>query len=244
MSNLKRHLNPATVISCLALFVALGGAAYAVSPIGNKSVKTQHLGNGAVTTLKLRNGAVTTAKLRNLSVTAPKLGEASITSGKLASGAVRSIALGGGVVTEGKIKDGSVNNSKLANNAVTSSKLAADAVSTGKLQDGAVTAAKLAPTLLSQLVKDVSRVTGTSGPADTVTATKTAIAECPAGKAAIGGGARIVGNTTKVALVASTPSDAFGTVAGLPRIWTATATAIDTEAVEWSVEAFAICAQF
>jgi hypothetical protein len=59
---MKRHLNPATVISCIALFVALSGAAMAAkTTLSKNAVKTQNLANGAVTTAKLRNGAVTTA---------------------------------------------------------------------------------------------------------------------------------------------------------------------------------------
>ena len=241
MSNLKRHLNPATVISCVALFVALGGAAYAVSPIGKKSVKTQHLGNGSVTALKLRNGAVTTPKLRNLAVTSPKLGEASVIAGKLAGGAVRSIALGGSVVTEGKIKDGSVNNSKLANNAVTSSKLAADALSTGKLQDGAVTAPKLASSLLAQLLKNASYVTATSK-SNTTEPAKTATAECPVGKQVVGGGAKVVGGDTVVAITESapTPANAESKRTG----WAVAATEVALPTVAWSVEAYAVCAEF
>jgi hypothetical protein len=244
VSNLKRHLNPAIVISCVALFVALSGAAYAVSPIGKKAVKTQNLANGAVTTLKLRGGSVTTTKLRNLSVTGPKLGEASVTSTKLANGSVRSTALGGQVVTDGKIKNGAVTTEKLANGAVTSAKLSANAVETGKLENGSITAVKLSPAFLAQLVKDVSYVTKSSGAPDNTMVTKTATAQCPAGKKVIGGGAQIVGATTTVAVTNSAPpGDAVAMTTG-PSSWVATATAIAAEANPWSVEAFAVCAEF
>jgi len=237
---LKRHLNPATVISCVALFVALSGAAYAVSPIGKKAVKTQNLANGAVTTLKLRNGAVATAKLRNLSVSGPKLGEASVTSGKLASGSVRSAALGGQVVTEGKIKNGAVTNEKLANGAVTSSKLAANAVETGKLENGSITAAKLSASLLTQLVKTVSYVNKESG-APSATSPQAVTAECPVGKQAIGGGARLIaGDATVVQFTESVP---FLAGDGKRTGWTAAAKT--TEAGKtFAVEAFAVCAEF
>jgi len=240
VSNLKRHLNPAIVISCIALFVALSGAAYAVSPIGKKAVKTRNLANGAVTTLKLRNGAVSTAKLRNLSVTGPKLGEASVTAGKLAGGAVRSPALGGSVVTQGKIKSGAVTGEKLANGAVTNSKLGADALTAGKIQDGAITAPKLAPSLLSQLVKNVTYETRASTLADSSTP-KEATVECPARKVVIGGGAKVIGGTT-VAMTDSgpTPPNAEGKRIG----WSAAAAEMVADAGNWSVEAYAVCAEF
>lgn len=243
MIDLKRHLNPATVIACVALFVALGGAAYAVSPIGKKAVKTQNLANGAVTTLKLRNGAVTTAKLRNLAVNGPKLAEASVTSGKLASGSVRSTALGGQVVTDGKIKNGAVTNEKLANGAVTNSKLAANAVETGKLENGSITAAKLSPTLLTQLVKDVSYVNKLSEVSGENP--KSMTVDCPAGKHVIGGGGRVMGeNVTAVALTESVPGPIGPELkrAG----WTVSARVIGTEVEPkiWAIEAFAVCAEF
>ncbi len=226
---MKRHLNPATVISCIALFVALSGAAVAAkTTLGNGAVTTPKLRNGAVTTPKLRNGAVTTGKLRNGAVTGAKIAPATIGSGNLANGSVRSGQLGGGVVTEAKLKNG----------AVTENKLAASSVATGKLQDGAVTGAKLSSSLLTQLVKNVSYVTKASGiiPIDYEKIT----ADCPSGKQAIAGGAKLVGETKKVALVESTPSvDGAGKRTG----WTAAATEFAEEAADWTLEVTAVCAE-
>ncbi|MGC1851689.1 MAG: hypothetical protein WA687_04535 [Solirubrobacterales bacterium] len=245
MTDLKhasKHLTFANVISCIALFLALGGAAVAAkTTLAPKAVKTKNLTNGAVTTMKLRNWAVTTAKLRPLAVSTPKLANASVTAEKLANGAVRSVALGGGVVTTGKLKDGAVATDKLANGAVLSSKLSADAVATGKIQDGAVTAAKLAPSFLAQLVKGVSYVPGSS-PSNTTEATKTATAACPAGKQVVGGGAKVVGGDVLIVLTESAPApvDAAGKRTG----WTAVAREATASTVAWSVEAHAICAEF
>lgn len=241
MNLLKKHLSVANVLSCMALFVALSGVAYAAGTIGKKSVKTQHLGNGSVTTPKLRNWAVTTAKLRNLSVSTPKLATAAVIAEKLANGAVRSSALGGGVVTTGKLKDGAIATDKLANGAVTNSKLGADALSAGKIQDGAVTAAKLSPSLYAQLLKNASYVTVASL-SNTSEATKTATASCPAGKQVVGGGAKVVGGDVLVAITESapTPVDAAGKRTG----WTAVAQEAAASTVNWSVEAYATCAEF
>lgn len=233
----------ANVLSCLALFMALSGVAYAAT-LGKNAVKTKNIANGAVTTPKLKNRGVTAGKLADGSVIAAKIAPANVTSSALATGAVRSSALGGSVVTTAKLKNDAVTGEKIASGAVTNSKLGPDAVATGKVQDGAVTAAKLSPAFLAQLAKDVTYMTGNAGPADTVTTTKTANAECPAGKAAIGGGAQVTGATTTVAITKSAPSSAFGTVAGLPRTWTATATAIAPEATAWSLEVHAVCAEF
>lgn len=60
--------SPALVISLAALFVALGGTAWAAHKIGSKEISA-----GAITPSKLKNGAVTTAKLRDGAVTGPKI---------------------------------------------------------------------------------------------------------------------------------------------------------------------------
>jgi hypothetical protein len=239
VKQLKKHLSFANVVACLALFVALGGSAYAVTAmLPKKSVKTKHLANGVVTTQKLRNGAVTAAKLRNGAVTGAKIGAGAVGSTQLLDGGVRSGDLGGGVVTTGKLKDGAVTTDKLANGDVTNAKLGADSVSTNKIQDGAVTPAKLAPSFDSRLVQNVLYVTKTSGviPIDYEKLT----AECPGERQAIGGGARIIGETRKVALIESAPEvDGSGRRTG----WTAAATEFQEEAFDWSLEVTAVCAE-
>jgi hypothetical protein len=230
LSHLKRHLNPAIVISCIALFVALSGAAYAAkTTLGNKAVKTQNLANGSVNTLKLRSGAVTTLKLRNGAVTGAKIAPGAIGSTQIANGAVRSAALGGGVVTEGKLKNGAVGESKLS----------ANAISTGKIQNGAVTSGKLASSFLAQLVKNVSYVNKASG-AVSATSPQTVTAECPSGKQVIGGGARVVpGDAVSVEITDSVP---FLAGDGKRTGWTAAAIGEATKT--FAVEAHAICAEF
>lgn len=55
---LRRHLNPPTVISVVALFVALGGTGYAAAKLPAKSVGTAQLRGGAVTSTKVKNGSL------------------------------------------------------------------------------------------------------------------------------------------------------------------------------------------
>ncbi len=241
MKQLSKHLTFANAISCIALFVALSGAAYAAkTTLGNKAVKTKNLANGSVNTLKLRSGSVTTLKLRNGAVTGPKIALGAVGSTQIANGAVRSAALGGGVVTEGKLKNGAVTETKLFNSAVTNSKIGPNAVATGKIQDGAVTSAKLSASLLTQLVKNVSYVTATS-PSNAEDKPKSITAQCPTGKQVTGGGARITGaEVTTVAVIESSPFLAESKRTG----WTASADAIAADAKPWAVEAVAICAEF
>jgi hypothetical protein len=251
VKQLSRHLTFANAISCIALFVALSGAAYAASTtLGKKSVKTQNLANGSVTTLKLRGGSVTNLKLRNGAVTGAKIANATIGSSQLASGAIRSEQLGGGVVTQAKLKNGAVNGEKIAggavgtekiaNGAVTSPKLGNDSVTAGKIQNGAVTGPSLAPSFLAQLVKNVSYVGKASG-AVSATTPQSATAECPAGKQAVGGGARVIaGDATSFQVTESVP---FVGADSKRTGWTAAAQTSEATKT-FAVEAIAICAEF
>lgn len=215
MKQLKRHLSFANVVSCLALFMALSGVAYAAKTI----VKTQNLVNGAVTTAKLRNGAVTTGKLRNGAVTGQKIAPATIGSSQLANGSVRSGQLGGQVVTEAKIKNG--------------------AVSENKLGTGAVSSGKVAPAFLAQLLRNVTYVTETS-PNDSEEE-KSVTAKCPAGKEVIGGGARI-NSPAKVAVAVNASYPLVDSNNG--RVgWIAGGRETSVEAETWQVVAYAICAE-
>lgn len=65
--------SPSLVISILALFVALGGSAYAASKVGTKEIK-----NKAITAAKIKKNAITTAKIKNEAVTGAKIKEASL----------------------------------------------------------------------------------------------------------------------------------------------------------------------
>jgi len=217
LKQLSKHLSFANVMSCLALFLALGGAAYAAKTAG--TVKTKNLANGAVTTPKLRNGAVTTSKLRNGAVIGTKIAPATIGSSQLANGSVRSGQLGGQVVTEPKLKNGAVSESKLGS--------------------GSVSSGKLAPTFLAQLVRNVTYVTETS--LNDSENEKNVTAKCPAGKEAIGGGARI-NSSAKVAVAVNASYPLVDSSNG--RIgWIAGGRETPEEAETWQVVAYAICAE-
>ena len=65
---MPHHFRPrmtfANVTSVSALFIALGGSAYAVTELPKNSVGTKQLKDSAVTTKKIKNGAVTGAKIK------------------------------------------------------------------------------------------------------------------------------------------------------------------------------------
>jgi hypothetical protein len=238
MNLLRKHLTVANVLSCIALFVALSGAAYAATTAAKNSVKASSIAKGAVTAPKLRNGAVTGAKLRNGAVTGAKIAAATIGSSQLANGAVRSEALGGGVVTSAKLKNAAVTAEKIAGNAVGLSQLGPNSVATAKIQDGAVSSSKLASSVLAGVVKNVVSVS--KAHVSEAAESETVVAECPSGRQAIAGGAKIVGGGPNIALTESTPVVVGGKSTG----WQVGASAVNPPSGTWAVEATAICAEF
>lgn len=71
---LKSHLNPASLLALVALFMALGGVSYAAATkIGTKDIR-----NAAVTAPKLKKNAVTTVKIKADAVTGAKVKESSL----------------------------------------------------------------------------------------------------------------------------------------------------------------------
>jgi hypothetical protein len=64
MKTLRPSLTFANVVSCLALFVALGGSAYAATQLKKNSVGSKQLKSNAVTTAKIKDGAITGSKVQ------------------------------------------------------------------------------------------------------------------------------------------------------------------------------------
>ncbi len=63
MRKIRRRFTFANVVSCIALFVALGGAAYAAGKLGKNSVGTKQIKNQAVTAAKIKKGTITGAQI-------------------------------------------------------------------------------------------------------------------------------------------------------------------------------------
>jgi len=88
MNLLKRHTpSPAMIVALVALFVALGGAAYAGVTLSNNSVKSATIKNGEVKTVDLANSAVTNAKLKNNAVNSAKVKNGSLEATDLSAAA-------------------------------------------------------------------------------------------------------------------------------------------------------------
>jgi hypothetical protein len=68
----------ATVVAYIALFVALGGSAYAVKQLPKNSVGPKQLRKNAVTKKKVRKNAISTPKIVNNAVTGAKVKESTL----------------------------------------------------------------------------------------------------------------------------------------------------------------------
>lgn len=219
MTNLKRHLSVANVLSCMALFIALGGTAYAAVKLKPNQVKAVNIAKQAVTNAKLKTQAVTSGKIKN--------------------GGVVNADLGAGAVTGSKIAKEAVTSGALAKKAVTEAKLAPESVGTGKIDNEAISSAKISSAVWKQLLKNVTYVTETS--ANNSEEEKSVTASCPTGKEAIGGGARI----NSPASVKVVTSGTYPAVASnnARTGWIATGREFAEETGNWQIVAYAVCAE-
>ncbi len=142
IAGLRSRLSYSNVIATLALFLALGGTAAAIS-LPRNSVGPKQLKRGAVTAKALRKQAVTSAKLAPQSVIPGKLAANSVGPGNIGNGAVTTAKLAQGSVIASTIKNSVITTNKLNNDAVTTAKLDNEAVTSAKLGKGSVTTAKL-----------------------------------------------------------------------------------------------------
>lgn len=131
---MRARLSYANVMATVAVFIALGGGAYAA--------------------LSLPAGSVTSREIARNAVRAKQIKKRSVRKKEVARNAIRSR----------KIKDGKVKSFDLADAAVAEAKLADAAVSTAKLADGSVTPPKLGDVSFARVEGSGSTSSSTAGP--------------------------------------------------------------------------------
>ncbi|MET0305819.1 MAG: hypothetical protein ABW196_06270 [Solirubrobacterales bacterium] len=129
----KFRPSPAIVISCLALFLALTGSAFAVG-VGKNTVRSAQIVDSTVRTVDLRDNAVSSPKIADATVTATDLATDSVGSDEIAKDAVNS----------DEIAKDAVKTDEIADNAVASPEVAPDSLTAGDLALGSVTSSEIA----------------------------------------------------------------------------------------------------
>jgi hypothetical protein len=78
VKQIRKRLTYANVMSSIAVFLVLGGAAFAAAQLPKNSVGSKQLKKNAVTTAKIKNNAITTGKIKNGAVSGAKVNVATL----------------------------------------------------------------------------------------------------------------------------------------------------------------------
>lgn len=185
-SKSKFRPSPAMAISCVALFLALVGTAFAAPKF---AVRSAQIVDATIRTVDLRDNAVSSPKIADATVTAADLGTDSVASDEIAENAVKSDEIAENAVaspevapdslTTGDLSAASVASSEVADQSLTQDDLGANSVGSSEIQAGAIRSSELGP------IFQVSNDTTIKGGANASVS-----AACPAGTTAISGGAR------------------------------------------------------
>jgi len=105
---LRPKLSFANVVSCLALFVALGSGAYAAKQLPKNSVGSPQIMKNAVKTGDIARNAVKVGKLAKEAVKAGKLAKNAVPTNRLRNDAVSGTKIRNGAVDSAKVEDGSL----------------------------------------------------------------------------------------------------------------------------------------
>ena len=101
------RISPALAISCLALFMALTGSAFAVG-IAKNSVRSAQIVDGSVRTIDLRDNSVSAPKIAPSSVASEEIAENAVESPEVAPDSLTAADLGANSVGSSEIQPKSV----------------------------------------------------------------------------------------------------------------------------------------
>jgi hypothetical protein len=91
LKQIRRRLTFANVMSSIAVFLVLGGAAFAAAQLPKNSVGKKQLKNNAVVTSKIKKDAVTAAKIKAGAVDGSKVKDASLTGADINLGTLGTV---------------------------------------------------------------------------------------------------------------------------------------------------------
>jgi len=136
--------SPAMAVALAALFVALGGGAYAATNLPANSVGTIQLSDGAVTNAKLARNSVWNANIGVGSVRIGNMAHNSVWHAQIGTGSVQASNVSAQLLTAGGALTGTYPAPHIANGAVGASQIANGAVGASQIANGAVGTAQLA----------------------------------------------------------------------------------------------------
>jgi hypothetical protein len=143
------------LVALLALFIALGGPAYAERIINGSKIK-----RGTVTSKQLKNRSVKQRDLTRATVRALRATpDRSVTASKLAPGSVGSDAVGENALTAADLAANSVGTDEIGDNAVGQSEIRGNGVAASEIADNSIDGGEIIDGGLS--VRDVARQVGT-----------------------------------------------------------------------------------
>ena len=186
MDWIRRAPSFPTVISLMALFVALGGTSVAAISLSKNSVGAKQIKRNAVRAAEINRNAVGASEIRSNAIAGGDVADGTIGGFDLADNNIGSADLGEASVGASELGNNAAGAAEIANNAVGSSELAGDSVLSDKIADGTITEADLAAGLLDFAVT-VQR-TDVALPDNTTQAVE---ASCLPGTTAIAGGSSV-----------------------------------------------------
>ena len=130
-----------TIAAYAAMFIALGGTAYALE---RGSITSRELARGAVKSSHIKTGKVKRSEIHARAVGPSEIRTDAVRSREIASDAVGESEIEDGAVGADELVDESVGTAKLFDASVTAPKLAANAVSGASVADGSLALADLA----------------------------------------------------------------------------------------------------
>lgn len=136
----KFRPSPAIAISCIALFLALVGTAFAAPKL---AVRSAQIVNGTVRTIDLRDSAVSSPKIADAAVSAVDLAADSVGSEEIANDAVKSDEIAKDAVKADEIAENAVASPEVAPDSLTAGDLAANSVGSSEVVDQSLTQADL-----------------------------------------------------------------------------------------------------
>lgn len=217
-NTVKRNINPPTVISLIALFVAMGGTAWA---IGKGSVKSWHIAKGAVKSRHITKGAVKSKQIANQSITGEEIAKASIGGGKLANGAIGGLQLASSSVDSGEIRDGSIEGKDIDKKTIDADNIKTSTITGSKIKNGSITSSDVKSNTFESAGDRLSNTVTERSDSFTVVAAGTGdkTASCQSDEKATGGGwsgltagntvteSGLSGNGWKIAVTNASASD-------------------------------------